>query len=129
MGMMHGKTRGSSRGGAAAMAAQLANPTGVATDRLGNLYIADTGNQRIRKVSVNGIMSTFAGNPRRDSVGNWIGEAAGDGGAATNAQLGSPVGVAVDVSGNVYIGEVSRIRKVSSDGTIRLFRNGDRHVP
>ncbi len=85
---------------------------GVAVDSAGNLYIADDFNNRVRKVSASGIITTLAGN----------GSAAysGDGGPATSAALNRPAGVAVDQQGNVYIADRSnhRIRKVSPSGTI-----------
>jgi sugar lactone lactonase YvrE len=100
--------------GGAATSAQLNQPYGVAVDGSGNLYIADTGNQRIRKVAADsGTITTVAGN------GNpGLG---GDGGLATSAQLYNPSGVAVDASGNLYIADTSnhRVRKVAADsGTI-----------
>jgi len=83
-------------------------PTWVTVDTDGNLYIADTGGNRIRKINTSGIISTFAG-------GNLPGFA-GDGGPATAARLFGPTGVAVDPAGNVYIADTNniRIRKVSS---------------
>ena len=101
-----------------ATSAQLANPNGVAVDSLGNLYIADTYNQRIRKVTASdGTISTVAGTGTA-----WeYGYISGDGGAALSAQLNSPISVAVDSSGNLYIADTwnQRIRKVkASDGTI-----------
>jgi uncharacterized protein (TIGR03437 family) len=86
-----------------AASAQLNEPWGVALDSAGNLYIADTLNNRIREVS-NGVISTVAGG----------GTSLGDGGPATSAQLSFPQGVAVDSSGNLYIGDFSRIRKVAN---------------
>ena len=98
--------------GAAATAAQLRSPQGVAVDGSGNLYIADTFNQRIRKVNSSGNISTVAGDGTR-SFG-------GDGGAATAAQLNFPRSVALDGSGNLYIADTfnQRIRKVDSSGNI-----------
>jgi trimeric autotransporter adhesin len=97
--------------GGGAAAAQLNTPSGLAIDG-GTLYIADTGNNRVRAVSPQGVITTVAGN---GSPGY-----SGDGGAAANAQLYAPVGVAVDGAGNVYIAEFSnsRIRKVSPGGLI-----------
>ena len=100
--------------GAAAASAHLYDPVGVAVDGSGNLYIADSGNDRIRKVDAStGNISTVAG------VGtNGF---SGDGGAATSAQFSAPVGVAVDGSGNLYIADSGndRIRKVdASTGNI-----------
>ena len=103
--------QGFSGDGGPATAAQLSNPKGLAVDALGNLFIADTGNQRIRKVSA-GIIATVAG-------GGTFGPG-DDGGPATAAQLYNPVGVAVDAAGNLFIAGTSdpRIRKVSAGGVI-----------
>jgi trimeric autotransporter adhesin len=108
-------TAGYSGDGAAAIAAALNNPGGVAVDGSGNVYIADAGNNRIRKVAPTGVISTIAGNGTADY--------SGDGGAATAAQLNYPVGVAVDGSGNVYIADQYnlRIRKVNPSGVISTF--------
>ena len=95
-----------------AVSAQLSYPYGVALDASGNLYIADTSNERIRKVTPGGTISTVAGN------GNCC--YAGDSGPATSARLNSPHSVAIDGSGNLYIADTSnnRIRKVTPGGTI-----------
>ena len=92
--------------GGAATAAWLNGPVGVAVDASGNIYIADTGNNRIRKVDASGEISTVAGTGTPGYNG--------DGCRATTAQLSSPYGVAVDGSGNVYIadGDNNRIRKI-----------------
>jgi trimeric autotransporter adhesin len=96
-----------------ATSAQLNEVGSVAVDAAANVYIADSGNNRIRKVS-DGVITTIAG--------NGVFGYAGDGGLATSAQLGSPDGVAVDASGNVYIADTSNaeIRKVSN-GVITVF--------
>ena len=106
-------TEGYTGDGAAATAAQLDTPTGVAVDAGGNVYIADSHNHCIRKVS-GGTIITFAG--------SGISGFSGDGAAATSARLSLPSGVAVDAIGNVYIADTNneRIRKVSS-GTITSF--------
>ena len=103
---------GFSGDGGAATAAQLKFPYGVAVDGAGNLYIADTGNHRIRKVDSTGTITTIAGTGE--------GGFSGDGGAATAAQLSFPYDVVVDGAGNLYIADTSnhRIRKVDSTGTI-----------
>jgi uncharacterized protein YjiK len=106
-----GGTQGLGDGGAA-NGAELAGPYGVAVDAAGNLYIADTSDQRIRKVAANGIICTVAGNRA------W-GDA-GDGGPASGAQLYGPEGVATDASGGLYIGDIgnARVRKVAANGMI-----------
>ena len=94
--------------GGPATAALLAYPEGVAVDSAGNLFIADAGNHRIRKVSSNGNISTVAGAGKPGS--------GGDGGPATAALLSYPSRVAVDSAGNLFIADAGnhRIRKVSS---------------
>ena len=108
-------TVGSGGDGGAATAAQLNGPQSVFVDGSGNVYIADVNNNRIRKVDPSGDISTFAGD---GTVGSG-----GDGGAATAAQLDSPLDVSVDGSGNVYIADTNnnRIRKVDSSGDISTF--------
>ncbi|MEQ1886904.1 MAG: BACON domain-containing carbohydrate-binding protein [Bryobacteraceae bacterium] len=98
---------GFSGDGGAGNVAQVNGPYGVAVDANGNIYIADTYNNRIRVVS-NGTITTFAGNGAQGF--------AGDGGFATAAQLNQPQGIAVDAAGNVYIGDTgnNRIRMVSN---------------
>jgi sugar lactone lactonase YvrE len=84
-------------------------PRGVAVDTLGNLYIADTDSQRLRKVDAStGVITTVAGNTVRGF--------SGDNGPAVSAQLNNPSGVAVDATGNLYIVDRSnqRVRKVNS---------------
>ena len=104
--------RGSSGDGGPATAAQLRSPSKVALDGAGNLYIADTNNQRIRKVDSTGTISTVAGTGAAGF--------SGDGGPATTAQLSFPWDMAVDGAGNLYIADTNnqRIRKVDSTGTI-----------
>src|ERR1019366_2493077 len=84
------------------------NPTGVAVDSVGNLYIAEAGSERVRRVSASGIITTVAGN------GN--GGFSGDGGPAVAADL-TPDGVAVDIIGNLYIAGVQRVRTVQFSTT------------
>ena len=90
----------------------LYGPTGLALDATGNIYIADSNKNWIRKVDTNGIITTVAGN---GSYGF-----SGDNGPATNAVLGYPSDVAVDTAGNIYIADEynSRIRKVDTSGII-----------
>ncbi|HWF08961.1 MAG TPA: hypothetical protein VG297_10890 [Bryobacteraceae bacterium] len=98
--------------GAAATSAGLGRPVGLAFDGLGNLYIADSTNQRIRKIDTNGIISTIAG--------NGVDAFSGDGGLATSASLGFPIAVAVDAANNVYVadGDNNRIRRITPGGII-----------
>jgi uncharacterized protein (TIGR03437 family) len=98
--------------GGSAIGASLADCDGIALDAARNLYVADTGNRRIRKITPAGIISTFAG--------NGTNAFAGDGGQAASASLSAPQGVAVDAQGNVYIADTgnNRIRKVSPSGVI-----------
>ncbi|MDE0627264.1 MAG: SUMF1/EgtB/PvdO family nonheme iron enzyme [Bryobacterales bacterium] len=98
--------------GGPAASAQLDSPSGVAVDAAGNLYIADRGNHRVRKVDASGVITTVAGTASRGS--------GGDGGPATGAQLNSAAGVAVDAAGNLYIADTfnGRVRKVDSAGVI-----------
>lgn len=101
-----------------ATSAQLANPYGIAADSAGNFYIADTNNNRIRKVS-NGVITTIAG---VSCVSNTSADGcfSGDNVLATSAQLHGPWGVAVDSAGNVYFADFgnSRIRKITTNGVI-----------
>ncbi|TCK73743.1 Ig-like domain-containing protein [Acidipila rosea] len=102
-----------------ATAAELNTPMGITADSAGNLYIADTLNQRIRKVdAMTGIIKTIAGNGYND--GNGHGGYSGDGGAATSAKLNLPYAVTFDLIGNLYIPDSgnNRIRKVNSSGII-----------
>ncbi len=97
-----------------ATTAALDFPSGLAMDGAGNLYIADTGNQRIRMVSAStGDVTTVAGNGYIS--GNSVGGYSGDGGAATSAELNAPFSIAVDGAGNLYINDTNnqRIRKVT----------------
>jgi len=105
---------GFSGDGGLAIGARLQQPHSVAVDTAGNIYIADTENFRIRKVTVDSIITTFAGNGQQ-SVPFGLN---GDGGAATQASFFAPWGVAVDTSGNVFIADTTSIRKIDPSGTI-----------
>ena len=104
---------GFSGDGSAATSASLRFPASIAVDTAGNLYVADTFNNRIRKVAAgSGLITTVAGNGQADF--------SGDDGPATSASLRFPLGVAVDSSGNVFIADTSnhRIRKVTASSGI-----------
>src|SRR5439155_1671346 len=108
--------------GGRASAARLDAPEGVALDSAGSLYIADSTNNSIRKVSPGGTISTYAGSgppPPCCSGGGF----SGDGGPATAAQLNAPVGVALDPAGNLYIADRDnqRIRRVTPGGTTSTY--------
>ena len=92
--------------------ALLSSPTAIAFDPEGNLYIADTGNNRIRRVGRDGIITTVAGTGRRGY--------GGDDGPAARALLNSPEGIAVGFGDSVYVADTgnNRVRMISADGTI-----------
>ncbi len=93
-----------------ATAAEINNPNGVAVDAIGNVYIADYGNNRIRKIDTFGIITTLAGT---GTLGFG-----GDGGPATAALINSPIGIAVDGGGNILFTDNCRIRKINTTGII-----------
>jgi len=103
---------GMSGDGGAAVSARLQTPYGLALDTGGNLYIADMENQRVRRVGLDGVITTVAGTGEKGALG--------DGGPATAAQLMSPHHLAFDGRGNLYISEFDghRIRRVARDGGI-----------
>jgi len=98
-------------------------PEGIAIDSVGNLYVADTNNCTIRKITSSGIVTTFAG------VAGQVGSADGPGGSA---RFNGPYAVAVDSVGNVYVSDFfnSTIRKITAGGTVtdagRSYRPGRR---
>ncbi|MBI9085486.1 MAG: hypothetical protein JEZ11_17955 [Desulfobacterales bacterium] len=119
---------GFSGDGGSAAQAQLNNPMGIEVDRFGNLYISDSGNQRIRKVDPQGIIATIVGDPEESGGGYggyggasvFIGEYGGDEGSAYYAKLNNPQGIALDANGILYIADTEnlRIRKVDTNGII-----------
>lgn len=106
---------GHSGDGGPAIAAELQNPTELGLDAAGNLYLAERFGDRVRKIDVAGTITTIAGTGERGF--------SGDGGAATEAQLGSPRSVAVDSLGNVYIADSynHRVRKIDTAGVITTY--------
>lgn len=104
--------RGYSNDGQAALTAEVDFPSAIAQDSQGNIYIADFGNHRIRKIDAQGIITTIAGNGTPGY--------SGDGGPATSAQINSPSGLAIDSQGNIYFTEYNNhiLRKVDPQGNI-----------
>ena len=105
--------RGFDGDGGPAISALLSEPSGVAVDSVGNVYIADTDNHRIRMVDTAGIIHTIAG--------SGVGGATREGGLAVESDLFRPLDVAVDGAGNIYIADFTRISKVDISGRIRTF--------
>ena len=95
--------------------AKLNSPRNIALDAAGNLYIADNGNHRVRKVTPAGVIVTLAGTARSGNDG--------DGGPAVEARMSNPWGVAVDRAGNVFIADATseRVRMVTPDGIIHAI--------
>jgi len=101
--------------GVQATTAKVNNPFGLALDASGNLYIADQLNNRIRKLTSDGVITTVAGTGTASFTG--------DGSSATSAAVNHPCGLVVDSAGNIYIADTANnvIRKVTSAGTISTF--------
>jgi uncharacterized protein (TIGR03437 family) len=108
-------TGGYAGDGGPALSAQFNGPTGLAFDKAGNLYVADTGNSVIRRIAPDGTVTKVAGS---GTAGYG-----GDGAPAVRADLNSPQGVAVDAAGNLYIADTfnNRVRMVAPDGTMSTF--------
>jgi sugar lactone lactonase YvrE len=101
--------------GGPATSAAVCQPTGVVVDNAGNLYIAQTGNNAVRKVTPSGTISTFAGTGGRGSTGDL--------GPATSAKLSFPTGLAIDAVNDVFIADTgnSKVRVVNAAGIITTF--------
>ena len=110
-------TAGYAGDGSSATAAQLSSPVGVVVDTSANLYIADSANNVIRKVTSSGTISTVAG---INSVGAGY---AGDGGAATSSLVNHPSALTLDSAGNLYIADTLNhvVRKIDTSGNITTF--------
>ena len=108
---------GYSGDGGPATAAKLAGPSGIVLDASGNIYFAERGNNCIRKIDVNGNISTMAG------TGDASGGYSGNGGPAVRAQLQGPGALAIDAAGNIYVADCDNncIRKINTAGIISLY--------
>ncbi len=97
-------------------AARFNDPTGVAVDAAGNIYVADEGNNEIRKITPGGNVTTLAGNPISGSA-NATGAA---------ASFNGPTGIALDATGNIYVADYgnNQIRKVSTGGAVTSLITG-----
>lgn len=107
--------------------AELDQPTSVAVDGQGNVYIADASNNVIRRVDAKtGIITTVAGDYVADQASDGLGAESGDGGPAAIAQLDDPQGVSVDSSGNLFVADTfgRTVRAVTPDGTISTMWSG-----
>ena len=116
-------TEGYSGDGGAATSAELDTPSGIAIDSAGNIYISDTKNNVIRRVTTDGKIATWAGN-------QGLGAGYGGDNAAPNsagAQFSGPLGLAFDPSGNLYIADAgnSLVRKINSAGTLLTTAVGE----
>jgi DNA-binding beta-propeller fold protein YncE len=106
--------------------AELNEPTGLALDAKGNLYIADSANNVIRRVDARtGVITTVAGDYAADRASDGLGGFSGDGGPATSARLDDPQGVAVDGAGDLFIADTfnNAIREVTPSGVISTVVN------
>lgn len=109
-------TRGFSGDGGPALGAQFWDCCGgIALDQAGNVYVADGGNRRVRKISTDGIITTIAG--------TGAGGDTGDGGPALEARFGSPAGLAFSSAGELLVADswFRRVRKIAANGTIGAF--------
>ena len=89
-------------------------PSGLAVDGTGNLYVADSGNNTIRKITPTGVVTTLAGSAGETGSGDGMG---------SNARFNSPLGLTVDGNGTLYVADTcnSTIRKITPDGLVTTF--------
>jgi sugar lactone lactonase YvrE len=119
-------TAGYSGDGGRGAFAELDQPAGLALDAKGDLYIADSGSNVIRRVDARtGVITTVAGDVAAGRAGGGLGGFSGDGGPATSAQLNDPQGVAVDGAGDLFIADTfnNAVREVTPAGTISTVVN------
>ncbi len=91
-------------------------PMDVAVDRLGNVYVADWGNRIVRKIDAGGVVTTLAGTAGVSSLTD---------GTGVNASFFQPYGIAVDRSGNVYVADFIKTRKINALGVVTTFADGE----
>ena len=119
MSILAGSTNPNASSGSAdgtGTAATFNNPRGIAVDSAGNVYVADTNNHTIRKITAAGVVTTFAGSagtPIKNSAGN-------SDGIGKNARFNTPIGLSVDASGNLYVADKGNnaVRKITSSGVV-----------
>ncbi|WP_143120498.1 NHL domain-containing protein [Actinacidiphila alni] len=112
--------------GGAAAHARLNQPNGIALDVKGDLYIADSSNNVIRRVdAATGVITTVAGDHTADRADDGLGGFSGDGGPATAARLNDPQGVALDSAGDLFVADTfnNAIRRIGPDGIISTVVN------
>jgi sugar lactone lactonase YvrE len=102
------------------IAASFNNPRGLAVDGSGNIYVADKGNNLIRKITAAGVVTTFAGN----RAAAWV-----DKTTATDASFNKPSGLAIDAAGNIYVADAFNysIRKITSAGVVSTYLGDPKH--
>jgi uncharacterized protein (TIGR03437 family) len=108
--------------GGPALAAAFSQAEGITLDRVGNIYVSDANDHRIRKITPDGVIQTIAGNGRPGF--------GGDGGPATASQLNQPYGLAIDSRDNLYVADLGngRVRKLTVDGLIYTIAGGGSHL-
>jgi hypothetical protein len=113
-------TQGFSGNEGLALKAELACPSGVALDAKGNLFVADHGNDRVRRIDLGGVIHAFAGAGPIPPVGSNAGSFGGDGGSAARARFRVPTSVAFDRVGNLYVADRDNgaVRKINRGGLI-----------
>ena len=120
--------------GGPAIAAEMNATVGLAFDAAGNLFVADHGNDRIRRIDTSGIITTIAGTGQNDPFGKGqfvpgVGKQGGDGRPATQATLDAPWGISFDAAGNLYIADRDHdaVRRIARNGIITTVAgNGSR---
>ncbi len=106
--------------------AEFFQPVGITVDAKGNIYVADMGNQRIRKITPDGVVTTIAGNPTIDRNRGDLPLGGFADGPALSAQFNNPAGLALDTAGNLYIADMDnhRIRKLTPNGQVITIAGG-----